>query len=422
MRDHHRSTATNNLTRYLFFSTSLAVALGCTGLIGPSSSVTDLAPDSTTEQATPADDPAPPDAPGPLGVSGPLDDPPDPDERFARTDLDDEALRALTVAGHLRFVAIPSVERAVQAGRTDATALLAPDRLDARQIDETAKMLSSYAKSRALQRRLRRVAADYATTLSALRQAGLPDVLAAIPYLESRYQPQLQSFACAKGYWQLMPEVVVRAHKLGGVQAQVADCTLARPGADPVRWTPTELIPPSPLREKAPYIDSSIQGIRPEACLIPPEGGCAIDDRTDLDRSNAVAVYYLSEPWNDPVLARSGAAVAATLVSFNAGYDDARFGLRKAFNVRPAFERWSADRPTEEHHKFYGESIACSRFEGTDRCGSTFFPESQFYGVTAVAIHIFAACYYGHNMADEHPIFASYQPFAREVCGAFARL
>ena len=79
-------------------------------------------------------------------------------------------------------------------------------------------------------------AEDYATVLVELREAGLPDVLAALPFQESRYNSTARDpLLCAFGYWQFQPEVAKR----GGVE--VASCKFR--GVETL-WTPTRLAPP----------------------------------------------------------------------------------------------------------------------------------------------------------------------------------
>ena len=51
---------------------------------------------------------------------------------------------------------------------------------------------------------------EYGKVVLGLRQAGLPEVFAAIPYQESRYSANARSEVCAEGYWQFMPEVAHR--------------------------------------------------------------------------------------------------------------------------------------------------------------------------------------------------------------------
>jgi len=321
-----------------------------------------------------------------------------------------------------RFIAAPSAERAKQAGAITVDHITDPATWDEKFFTYTNASVEKHIKSRNFFRRLDEVRKPYAQVLKAMREAGLPEALAALPYTESRYRPDLQSFACAKGYFQFMPEVALRMQKFNGLDFQVRDCTLRRPDGSTFLWTPTELTPPSPLREKAIYVDKSVPktDFSPEVCLIPVNNGCVRDDRTDLVRSTQAGVVALKEPWDDQVIARSGAAAALTIVSHNGGYKDERFGRRKPFNVLPAFEAWSKGKPETEWHRFYGENIKCPDKSSPNFCGSRLAQESQHYAYTILAQHILAVCYYGKNYKEQFEEFRSWDSLLSGYCEGFA--
>ena len=234
--------------------------------------------------------------------------------------------------------------------------------------------------------RLEEVVDEWATVLGAVRAAGLPEVISAIPYAESRYEREHQSSACAKGYWQFMPETAHRMQRTVGVILRVEGC---RFDDDPsVSWSPTaDTVGPF---SKAPYL-------RDGACRIRARRGCAVDDRTDLAASTAAAVAELALAWQDADILDSGAAVQLTIASHNAGYDDGRFARSRRYNIRPALLAW------REHHEdallpaFYGQQAGCG--EGED-CDRLLHPETTDYVVNVLATHLIAVCYYALNHSD----------------------
>jgi len=249
--------------------------------------------------------------------------------------------------------------------------------------------------------RLERVVDDYAFVTSAVRDAGLPEVLAAVPYLESQFDPETQSVTCSKGPWQFMPEV---GHRMG---LEIAGCTFVD---DPeASWAPTLLAPPTPLFERSDYA-------REGQCRI---STCAVDERKDLKKSTSAAIRMFDESWNDPEFRASGAAVQLTVASHNAGYDDSRFSDRPSrFNLKPAFERWAKDRDPVEQARFYGANIRTRTPGDEPSPDSVLHPETQHYAYTVIAQHLLAVCYYGQNHADL-PAFAPYETHADSWCQGF---
>lgn len=246
---------------------------------------------------------------------------------------------------------------------------------------------------------------EWALVVDALRDAGMPEVFAAIPYQESLYNSKAQSHVCAKGAWQFMPETANRVDKLYNTPFRVQGCRLRGRGS----FTPKDLTPP--FTRRAPYV------LNGEQCLIT---ACDVDDRTDLRKSTTAAILTLKEAWENPDVRRSGAAVQLAILSHNAGADDAEFGRRKKFNVVPALRRWVRANGNEQAPNFYGNNILCPTHQGTDTCGSELMPETQHYAYNIIAQHILAVCYYSKNYAHERE-FAPWDHWALpdSYCQAF---
>ncbi|MFT7518193.1 MAG: hypothetical protein ACI9MC_000323 [Kiritimatiellia bacterium] len=309
-----------------------------------------------------------------------------------------------------RFAAKPSAKRAKQAGRDDVKSITDPNEWDDNFFQHMSASVEKHITARKFFRRLDDIRKMYAEVLSQLREAGLPEAIASLPYTESRYKPHLQSWACAKGYWQFMPEVAHRVGEQSGLSFKVKDCKLRKPDGTTFLWSPTEFAPPPGLRKNGIYIDHEFKELLPDKCLIPINKGCQRDDRTDIKKSTAAAIWSLKEAWDDDLLATSGAAAQMTILSHNGGYDDSRFGQRKSFNVLPAFKKWKKKRKKseEEYHLFYGDNIKCGPEERGTQCGAMLAAETQHYGYTILAQHVLAACYYGKNYRDEFEEFRSW--------------
>ena len=253
--------------------------------------------------------------------------------------------------------------------------------------DHVERSVALHVNAWAVFKRLEETTPHYATVVTALREANLPEVLAGVPYAESRYQGSARSTMCAAGWWQFMPEVAVRQGlQLDGCQID------GKEGP----WTPTRASP-GPIKE-LPY---RVQG----QCGLT----CATDERSDLAKSTAAAVAMFEEPWANPTLRASGALVQITIASHNAGYDDGLYGNEsKPFNVLPAFRTWSAGKTADEHPTFIGDNIRTSTPADDDWGGSELPAETQHYVYTTVAEHLVAMCYYGQNHADL-PAFAPWK-------------
>jgi len=239
--------------------------------------------------------------------------------------------------------------------------------------------------------RLDQIVDDYALVVDQMREAGLPEVFAAIPYQESQYRPTIQSPACAMGMWQLMPEV---GHRMG---LEVSGCTLR---GSKTLWSPTRQAPPLMVYKNAEYIDDS----QPMAnkCRIK---GCQVDERKDVMMATRAAIQLLAEPWSDEELAGSGAVVQLTILSHNSGYDDSRFDERhrvKKTNILPAYRSYLEENNLERAPDFYGANITCtSPDDQSMRCGGKLHRETQHYAYSIVAQHLLAVCYYAENYGNQ---------------------
>jgi hypothetical protein len=266
----------------------------------------------------------------------------------------------------------------------------------------TTKTMQTYLQSWSFFKRLESIKGQYSQVVLELRANELPDVFAGIPYQESRYKSEITSAACARGYWQFMPEVAFRVGRRSGRPFVVKDCTLTGKGS--YRFTPTMEAPPQKYRT-AEYI--LVKADDSTECLIT---GCAVDDRTDLVKSTRAAVYALKEAFLDPTLRQSGSVTQLTILSHNVGYDDARFGVRKIFNVLPAYKkRMKGKNPAEGAH-FYGDNLLCQDLHSKRWCGSGFPPEGQHYVHQIVGQHFLAVCYYAKNYGND-PAYSAWKRF-----------
>ncbi|MCO4744020.1 MAG: hypothetical protein KC912_04480 [Proteobacteria bacterium] len=329
---------------------------------------------------------------------------------FAKFDPEEEINPVLYEGLEQAFGAFVMDDNARASGRSFSKS----EEWDRRFYDYTTRSVEVHLRSWSVFRRLDNVRDDYASVLTQLRKAGLPDAIAAVPYLESRYKPEEQSGACAKGWWQWMPESGPR-FTAQGLDFRVAECTFR--DADGFLWTPTAKTPPNRVFKNADYImkDASISKYDERKCRIPKRKGCRFDSRTSLQASTAAAISAIGDAYNDPDLRASGAAVQIAIGSHHGGYNDAEFGVRKSFNMLPAYKSWSKGKDRSELHTFYGQNILCDDNDSEKRkgfCGSNISPGTQHYAYTVIAEHMLAACYYGLNYGSE-PAFQDYVKFTR---------
>ncbi len=303
-------------------------------------------------------------------------------------ELDENLLEGLQ-AGYLDFVMKPNAEL------SGKKRLENPEHWDETMYEYVTASVQQHIAAWRYFKRLDAVVDDYAIVTGMLRDEGLPEVLAAMPYQESQYRAKNQSFACAKGYWQFMPEVAYRVGRDSGLPFKVKDCTIK--GVEQP-WSPTTATFQG--YKNSPYIDLT-QGREHPKCRIK---SCRYDDRINLEKSTAAAMFTLKEAWNDGELAESGAAVQITILTHNAGYNDARFGRKLKTNLLPAYKRWRKGQEEEDYHRFYGENIKCATPHeggGGKRCGAEIPAETQHYAYSIIAQHLLAVCYYGLNYDDK---------------------
>lgn len=332
-------------------------------------------------------------------------------EFYEYVDLANEAPDKLLYDGlhqaFYKFVMEPNIAAAGLEGK----GFEQKDKWDVRFFEFTTASVNKHAQSWAFFSRLEAVHVEYAKVVLATRKAGMPEVFAAIPYQESRYQPSITSEVCAEGYWQFMPEVAYRLGTLNGLDFRVSNCSFR--GAPSVSWSPTELAPPRGVRDNGPYMDAG-------QCMIER---CLVDDRKDLEKSTAAAMFTLGEAWKDPMFAGSLSSVQMVISSHNAGYDDGRFGDRykKRINIKPAYAAWVASHGESAGIQFTGQQIRCPDTT-TDRgtCDALVVAETQHYAYTIVAQHILAVCYYAKNYGEE-PAFRPWAVFVGDegYCKAF---
>ncbi len=255
--------------------------------------------------------------------------------------------------------------------------------------------LAVHARSWAFWSRLELIAEDYGYVVAEMRKAKLPEVFAAIPYHESQYRAEARSPVCAKGFWQLMPEV---AHR---VDVKVRNCKMT---GSTTLYTPTRVIPVRGVLKNAEYVGRTAEGVH---CRIQ---SCEVDERTKLADSTRGSVELLREAFEDPVLAASGAVVQITILSHNSGYDNSRFEEKQenSVNILPSYKKYIKANNLERAVDFYGKNITCTGEQRADlllganeRCGGSIANQSQHYAYNIVAQHLLAVCYYASNHGDE---------------------
>lgn len=284
------------------------------------------------------------------------------------------------------FVMAPSAEAAGAA----RPGLIEPRNWDRRLVSFVAASVERHVSAWNVFRRLEAVRNEYAAVVLALRDADLPEVFAAIPYQETRYNPAMVSVACAAGIWQFMPETALRVER-AGYPFSVRDCRFQ--GAGDARWSPSEVATRPDVMRTAPYIEGGRCRIR----------GCDVDDRADVDRSTAAALFTLAEAFSDPEIRRSGAAVGLTIASHNGGFDDGRHGAAyaKSTNVLPALRRFVAARGDEAAPRVLGDTLLCPHHDDPGTCGGVLMAQTQHYVYAVIAQHLVAVCYYAQNHGTE---------------------
>jgi len=277
-----------------------------------------------------------------------------------------------------------------------------PHKWDQVLFDQVTRSFELHAKGWLFFEKLEQVADEYSDVVRALRKAGMPEVLAAVPYQESRYDADIQSPVCGKGYWQFMPET---AKRMG---LEVQDCRFK--GSNTV-WSPTNLAPPLNVRKRAQYVKYDPESDS-ASCRIK---SCAVDERTDLRLATQAAIELFKETWADRDLQESGALVQLTITAHNTGYDDSPYaGRKKKTNVLPAYLQYLEDTSQNSGPAFLGETITCktANFENKS-CGGYFVGETQHYAYNIIAQHFLAVCYYGLNHGED----SAFEDWKRYVRG-----
>lgn len=317
----------------------------------------------------------------------------DTEERYAAVGPDepvDAGMREALAQGVQAFVMAPNAAAA-------AWPALEEDRAawDTVLFDRVSRSAAAHARQWPFWRRLEAVRADYAATVGVLRRAGLPEVLAAIPFYETGYRAQGRGPRCELGPWQLLPETALR----GGLA--VRDCRIR--GVD-LPWSPDTFVPGA----HPPYLEAG-------TCRL---AECATDERADVPASAAGAARLLGEAWRDPVLAASGAAVQLTVASHFAGYDDQRFdSAAHPTDILPAYRDWVAARGLPRAPTFVGDNLRCEQ-PGTDTCGGVLTGDTQHAVYGVIAQHLLAVCYYGRNHANAQAEFTEWAAHRSGYCAA----
>ncbi len=266
---------------------------------------------------------------------------------------------------------------------------------DQRFYEYVSRSAQAHARAWKFWQRLEQVREHYGYVVKELRDNGLPEVFAGIPYQESRYNPNSQSYVCARGWWQFMPEV---AHRVG---IKVQNCKL-RGSAEP--WSPTGMIVPK--QDKRVYFDASTNSCRIQ--------DCAVDEREDLQATTRGAVKLLAEAFMDEELRTTGSVVQMSILSHNMGYDDSRYNPDRRSGVKWAWKRYSEAKKLEKAPDFYGQNILCTdpKAPPDEKCGSVMWKETQHYAYNIVAQHMLAVCYYARNYSEE-AAFAPWKEYDR---------
>ena len=307
--------------------------------------------------------------------------------------------------GFYEFVMKPNIEA------SERPHLAQPEKWDQDLYDHVLRQVQNYAKGMLFFRRLEGVRKDYWWVTQQLRDAKLPEAIAAVPYRESLYRGLEQSVVCAKGYWQLMPESAPRLQK-SGMDFVVKGCKFKdQPNYS---YTPVELSPPPNTLQNAPYMLN-------KNCRIPKEEhACVRDDRIDLAKSTAAAIATFLQAWKDPEIRKSGAAVQLTIATHNAGYNDVQYGEKyhRPTNILPAYQDWMKSKTADDAPYFYGKNLTCPYHDietAKEKCGGTWIlhPQTQHYAYTIIAEHLLAVCYYAQNYPEE-AVTQPWQKFVSE--------
>lgn len=301
-------------------------------------------------------------------------------------------------AGFEIFVMAPNAEAA------DWKELKTDQKLwDKSLLDWVKRSVTIHAMGWRFWQRLDAVVNDYAYVLEQMRIAGLPDVMAAIPYQESNYKGDIKAnLVCALGWWQFLPEIANQA------EIPIKNCQIL---GQTEPWNPGKS-PPIGVLKHAVYINKASTNY---GCLIK---SCEVDQRPDLSASTKGAARLLGKAYADPNFRASGAAVQMVIASHNAGYDNSPYlegNQKNHVNMRWAYEDWrnKTKKTSPRTPNFFGENITCTTADSSEgynpnrRCDGVLGIETQHYVHLIIAQHLLAACYYGRNYPDV-PAFKAY--------------
>ncbi len=313
------------------------------------------------------------------------------------------------------FVIAPNrwAATSVGAGPTQLPELFSddPSQWDPRFFGRIEAIVRGWANASYLYARWEEVHEPFREVVRIARENQLPEALAGIPMTESCYRSTPISPCCAKGWWQWMPEGGPRFSAMPdfGPDYAVRDCSWkGAPGATP--FTPTSKTPVpgccNPRSPNAVYVSAG------PSCKL---SECAVDFRTDLEKSTRASMVALGEAFNDRELRASGAVVQVTIASHNAGYHDALLfesdPPNKPYNLLPAFRRWYREKGSVPTSHFYGDVMRCaSRDTASGSCMKYMMYETQRYSVDVLAKFLLAVCYYGLNYREE-PEFAPWAKY-----------
>ena len=287
-----------------------------------------------------------------------------------------------------------------------------PPSWDKKYYEKTVYTVNNYAKYKKTWRVFEDALNDYNLVISMLRKNDMPDVFAAIPVTETRYNAKLVSPVCAAGIWQFMPEVATR------VNLTVEGCSFKAPSR--VRdWKPKLKVPPFPKNRDYMKTLHTSDGGKDYQCQIT---SCDVDERIDVEASTEGAVELLKEVWEDDELSESGSVVQMAIVGHNVGYNDKPYGVNRKSNILPAYRRYMKSKKKENGVAFYGDNILCGSDKDphkagfySDPCGGFLPNQGQHYGYNVTAQHFLAVCYYAENYGNESS-FSRWKRYLKGYC------
>jgi hypothetical protein len=280
-----------------------------------------------------------------------------------------------------------------------------PSQWDSRFYKLTLSYMKTLQSQKGYWKILKKVRNDYSYVTAAMKQANLPEVFAAIPFQETKYDQNLQSPACAGGIWQFMPET---GYRMG---LKIKNCKYK--GNKKAIFTPKTKAPPSPFY-KAEYIETDSLGNY--SCRIT---SCKIDERRNVERSTEAAIDLLMDTWEDDDLSASGSLVQMTIMAHNAGYNDKPYLKKtKPSNILPSYKKYIKKTKVTDGIRFYGDNIKCSKDvdpfkKPANRCGGVLSNQTQHYAYKVVAQHILAVCFFAKNYSND-PSFSKWEKYFSE--------